>query len=165
MSSNKTDVTVVLSALQTMHSKYKFMESSLVEVRKQVKSRHPELLANLEVVRKLISRTVAGGGDGEAFSTYFALADQVHAKAKVTPKGTVCMWLGADVMLEYTYEEAVGMLESHIKAAEVKMREAEEDLDFIRDQVITIEVNMARVFNHDVEVRKAGKLAATVAAK
>lgn len=30
-----------------------------------------------------------------------------------------------------------------------------EDLAFLRDQVITTEVNMARVFNHDVKVRRA----------
>ena len=147
-------MTTVLSALQTMHSKYKFMESSLVETRKQVKARHPDLLANLEVVKSLVKRSVEGGGTGEAFPTYFALADQVHTKALVTPVGKVCMWLGADVMLEYTYAEAITLLEQHIGAAETKMKEAEEDLDFIRDQIITVEVNMARTFNHEVEVKR-----------
>lgn len=154
MEANKTDVTTVLSALQTMHSKYKFMESSLVEVRKQVKSRHPELLANLEAVQKLVAKSVEGGGSGEAFPTYFTLADQVHAKAMVEPTGKVCMWLGADVMLEYTYSEAITLLEQHVGAAEVKMKEADEDLDFIRDQIITVEVNMARTFNHEVEQKR-----------
>ena len=32
-----------------------------------------------------------------------------------------------------------------------------EDLAFLRDQIITSEVNIARVFNHDVRVRRAAK--------
>jgi hypothetical protein len=30
-----------------------------------------------------------------------------------------------------------------------------EDLGFLRDQIITSEVNIARVFNHDVRIRRA----------
>jgi hypothetical protein len=183
-------VEAVLAALQNMHSKYKFMESNLVENRKQLQARHPELLANLGVVRMLVGKSVAGGGSGEAFPAYFALADQVHAKALVAPSGRVCLWLGADVMLEYSYAEALELLQANTAAAEKKLAETEEDCDFVREQIITIEVraglatahtlsplaahtltatptttharaaqvNMARVFNHDVEVQRRHKL-------
>ena len=33
----------------------------------------------------------------------------------------------------------------------------EEDLDMVRDQIITVEVNIARVFNHDVVRRRQAK--------
>lgn len=35
-----------------------------------------------------------------------------------------------------------------------------EDLAFLKDQMITTEVNIARVFNHDVKLRKKAKEAA-----
>ena len=108
----------MLAALQNLHSKYKFMESNLVENRKQLLARHPELLANLDAVRMLVGMSEAGGGSGQPFSTYFALADQVHAKATVAPSGRVCLWLGADVMLEYSYAEALELLQANSAAAE-----------------------------------------------
>jgi prefoldin subunit 5 len=140
LASRTTSVESVLGALQNMHSKYKFMESNLVENRKQLKARHPELLANLAAVKALIGKSVEGGGSGEAFPTFFALSDQVHAKAMVAPSGRVCLWLGADVMLEYSYAEALELLQANTAAAETKVCETEEDLDFLREQIITIEV-------------------------
>ena len=140
LDSHRTGVEAVLQALQNMHSKYKFMESNLVENRKQLRARHPELLANLGVVKMLVGKSVEGGGSGEAFSTYFPIADQVHAKAMVAPTGRVCLWLGADVMLEYSYAEALELLQANTAAAEKKLAETEEDCDFVREQIITIEV-------------------------
>lgn len=140
LEAHKTGVESVLAALQNLHSKYKFMESNLVENRKQLLARHPELLANLDAVRMLVGMSEAGGGSGQPFSTYFALADQVHAKATVAPSGRVCLWLGADVMLEYSYAEALELLQANSAAAEKKLAETEEDCDFVREQIITIEV-------------------------
>jgi hypothetical protein len=140
LESHRVNVESVLAALQNMHSKYKFMESNLVENRKQLTARHPELLANLSVVKMLVAKSVEGGGSGEAFPTYFALADQVHAKAMVAPSGRVCLWLGADIMLEYSYAEALELLQANTSAAEKKIAETEEDCDFVREQIITIEV-------------------------
>jgi prefoldin subunit 5 len=140
LEAHKTGVESVLAALQNLHSKYKFMESNLVENRKQLLARHPELLANLDAVRMLMGMSEAGGGSGQPFSTYFALADQVHAKATVAPSGRVCLWLGADVMLEYSYAEALELLQANSAAAEKKLAETEEDCDFVREQIITIEV-------------------------
>ena len=40
----------------------------------------------------------------------FALSDQVFAKAKVPVTYTVNLWLGANVMLEYTLEDAKDIL-------------------------------------------------------
>ena len=35
--------------------------------------------------------------------------------------GRVCLWLGANVMLEYSYEEAVGVLETSLGNAREKL--------------------------------------------
>ena len=41
--------------------------------------------------------------------------------------------------------------------AKLKLVETVEDLDHLRDNVITVEVNMARVYNFDVKVRRDKK--------
>jgi len=162
---SKVPVEDLLAALQTMHSKYKLMESSLVENRKSLRARIPGIQASLDAVRMLVARSVEGGGSGEAFTTFFEVSDQVHAKAVVAPTGKVCLWLGANVMLEYTYAEAVALLQANLDAAVSKEAEQLVDLDFVREQVVMVEVNMARAFNHDVEERRKQKRLGMVGGK
>ena len=49
------------------------------------------------------------------------------------------------------------MLTKSLKDAKLKLVETVEDLDHLRDNVITVEVNMARVFNYDVKRRRDEK--------
>ena len=49
---------------------------------------------------------------------------------------------------------------SQLAAAETKQAHFTEDLGFLRDQIITVEVNMARLFNHDVKTRRQAGLPA-----
>lgn len=58
-------------------------------------------------------------------------------------------------MVEYTLEEGLALLQDNKKAASDMIQQLEEDLGFIRDQVNTTEVSIARVYNYDVKVRKA----------
>ena len=88
--------------------------------------------------------------------TKFNLADNVYADAEVEGNGFVCLWMGANVMLEFTYEEAVDLLEKNLAEATRKLKEFNEDLDFLKDQITTAEVSMARVYNHDVKSAAAG---------
>jgi hypothetical protein len=126
-----------LEALSTILSKYKLMESGLVENRKSLRAKIPDIGASLDVVKMLQEKAAAD----EEFSAFFALADNVHAKALITPsKGVVCLWLGANVMLEYSYAEARELLETNLRNAHQKVEETAEELDILREQIITTEV-------------------------
>ncbi|KAJ6657437.1 hypothetical protein lerEdw1_002496 [Lerista edwardsae] len=59
----------------------------------------------------------------------------------------------ANVMLEYDIDEAQALLEKNLSTATRNLESLEEDLDFLRDQFTTTEVNMARVYNWDVKRR------------
>ena len=61
--------------------------------------------------------------------------------------GKVALWLGANVMVEYTYEEAIKLLGKNLMNAEAKIKETEDDIDFLKDQTTTTEVNLARIYN------------------
>ena len=66
----------------------------------------------------------------------------------------VCLWLGANVMLEYPRAEAIALLEQQLADAKQALATTIDDMGFLRDQVTTTEVNMARVFNWDVKNRR-----------
>ena len=87
------------------------------------------------------------------------VSDNIWAKAKIpNDSGRVGLWLGANVMVEYTYQEALVLLNKNLKNAEDKLKEADDDIDFLKDNLTTTEVNMARVYNQGVaNKQKAAK--------
>ena len=75
------------------------------------------------------------------------MADTLFACAIVTDKERVGVWLGASVMAEYTPAEAIDLLEKRVQDAERIIREAEEVVFFLREQITTMEVSLARMYN------------------
>lgn len=47
-------------------------------------------------------------------------------------------------MLEYPIDEAKELLDSKLKSAMMSLVQVKEDLEYIREQITTMEVNMAR---------------------
>ena len=90
-------------------------------------------------------------GDEKEVETNFLVSDNIWAKATLpNDTGKVGLWLGANVMVEYSYDEALKLLMKNLTNAETKMKETEEDIDYLKDQITTTEVNMARVYNQGV---------------
>ncbi|KAJ8927826.1 hypothetical protein NQ314_019709 [Rhamnusium bicolor] len=152
-SENNANVDDVLKRLDSQHAKYKFMEYNLLSKKRRLQTQVPELKRSLSMIEKLEEQK-------EEFETQFLLSEQVFAKAKVPPTETVYLWLGLNVMLEYSLQDAKKLLTQNITAAIRNLGYVEHDLDFLRDQFTTTEVNMARVFNWDVKRRQAAKAAA-----
>lgn len=141
----------VLKILDENHGKYKFIEYNLVNKRRRLKAQIPDLEKTLEVIKKLQQKK----DSSRELETQFLLSEQVYAKAIIPPTDKVCLWLGANVMLEYTLDDAQEMLTKNIEAAKRNLSYVEHDLDFVINQFTTIEVNMARIFNWDVKRRIA----------
>ena len=60
-------------------------------------------------------------------------------------------------MLEYPIDEAIELLEKNSHSATSSLESAQKDLDKCKDQITTLEVNMARVYNWDVQKKKKVK--------
>ena len=97
---------------------------------------------------------------GEAATTFYNLSDVVFVPAKIVPRDLVAVWMGAGVMLEYTYAEARALMSEQLAAAGTKMATNSADLAFLREQIITTEVNSARVYNYSVKEARRAKLEA-----
>ena len=99
---------------------------------------------------------IAGTAD---LRTTFSLNDTLYAHATITPSTLkeVYLWLGANVMVAYPLDEAEEMLSERLEKAQVKLKECEEDGEFLREQITTMEVATARVYNWDVGERRKEK--------
>lgn len=93
----------------------------------------------------------------EDINTTFLLSDDVFAKARIPPTEKVCLWLGANVMLEYELDEAEKLLSNNLSSSEAILKEVVSDMEFLRDQITTTEVNMARVHNWNVKKVQTAK--------
>ena len=71
-----------------------------------------------------------------------------------TSSKTICLWIGANTMVEYKYEEAIELLSKQLVQTHAKMTELDEDLNHLKANSITVEVNMARIFNYTVKQKK-----------
>ena len=131
--------------MNELYQKYKFMENQLARSKQTLKVKLPDITKTLEMVAMLKSR--ASQADREVESN-FLLSDNIWAKATIpNDTGKVGLWLGANVMVEYTYDEAIKLLGKNLKNAQDKLKETDEDIDYLKDQITTTEVNMARIYN------------------
>jgi len=145
--------TDVVAKLQELYSKYQYMQSSLTAQRASLKTKLPDIVSALETVNHLIERRNKAEECESAEYTY-QLCETVWCKASAAPTNVVCLWLGANCMLEYTLEEALELLSTNEKNARENLKSLEEDIAFMRDQITTTEVNIARTHNYGVKQRQ-----------
>jgi len=151
--SGQDNVEEKLKSLDEAHQKYKFMETNLVSRRRRLKSQVPDITSSLAMIEQLRQKAEKQ----EEMETQFLLSDQAYAKAKIPPTDKVCLWLGANVMLEYSLDDAEDLLRKNKESAEKTILQTAFDLDYLRDQMTITEVTMARLYNWDVKKRKDSK--------
>lgn len=138
-----------MAAFQDRLQQYKYMEASKQQQLAELRSKILDIENNLAVIRHLQQQ--ADGG--ETLTTNFELDSTLYARADVDLRSldSVYLWLGADVMLEYPLDEALDLLNVRLVNNTQQRDKDLEDLDFLRQNITTMEVNTARLYNWDVE--------------
>ncbi|KAF2204097.1 prefoldin subunit [Delitschia confertaspora ATCC 74209] len=147
---DRCEVESTINSFKEMISKYQFMEVNTQRRAAGLKDKIPDIQKTLETVRFLKTRKP----DFEPIETTFELNDTLYAKAMVPPTEEVYLWLGANVMLAYPIPEAEELLKSKLSTAKQSLANCEEDMEFLREQITTLEVAFARVYNWDVAQRR-----------
>ncbi|KAL3898820.1 MAG: hypothetical protein SGCHY_002482 [Lobulomycetales sp.] len=146
-----------LQKFNEMIGKFKYMQKSLNARKASLNQKIPEIESSCDMVNYIIKKKEMDAADAP-MQVQFELAETCWAKASVPLPDHVSLWLGANVMLEYPVAEAAELLNDKLKIAKESLKQADEDLDFLREQITTMEVNIARVYNFDVKNRKEGKV-------
>lgn len=71
----------------------------------------------------------------------------------------VSLWLGANTIVELTFEEALSLLKTNLANADSSLSQITEELSYIKDQKTTTEVNVARVYNHSLALKREQQIA------
>ncbi|KAH3759872.1 Prefoldin, subunit 3 [Pelomyxa schiedti] len=153
-------------AIRTLQSSYetlKSLEASHTHRRASLMEKIPHIEDTLKAIeflqeqRQIIQqKKPKGTASAKAVSgveVTYELSSNVSAHATVV-NPTVCnLWLGANVMMEYSLEEAHALLSNNREQAKALVEGIDADLAVIKDSIVTTEVNMARVYNWDVKHR------------
>ena len=148
-----------LNIMQGLLQRYKFMEKNLANNLQSYKDKVPTISRALDAVKHLVKCQA----EEQELDLHFNLSNNVYAEAHVVPQGTVALWLGVNVMLEYSYDEALALLEDNLAKAKAKLEETRSNNEFLREQIITTEVNIARIYNYGVLLRRQEKAKAAAA--
>lgn len=146
------DPTAYVGALQDLHSKFKYSESTLQSQKSGVRIKLPDIQAAYDLVKFLVDKRDASQ---KSVDMTYQLSENIYASAEIpTENNMLMLWLGANVMLEYTYDEALELLGMNLANAKEQLETIKVDLEFVREQIVTSEVNIARCHNHGVLLRQ-----------
>ncbi|KAK9837359.1 hypothetical protein WJX84_009037 [Apatococcus fuscideae] len=148
-----SSVEEAIQKLRQHHELYTAAQQRLTSQRARFMQKGPEIKATLSAVQLLMRQR-----EKQETATFdFELTEEVFVKAKVEPVDAVNLWLGANVMLEYTLEDAAHLLETNLNVCQESLKNTESSLDLIKDFLTTTEVNIARLYNYEVLQRKHKK--------
>lgn len=131
------------------------MELSKKQQLADLNTKIPDIEKNLEVIAHI--EQTKEDGEANTIETNYELDSTLYTKAVIDAEklDSVYLWLGAEVMLEYPLDEAVELLNVRLKNNKEQLATVKEDLEFLRENITTMEVNTARLYNWDVERRKS----------
>ncbi|KAL4273555.1 hypothetical protein GQ457_13G005530 [Hibiscus cannabinus] len=161
LSQTGLDVNSALAFLQERLQQYKLVEMKLLAQQRDLQAKIPDIEKCLDVVATLQAKK----GTGEDLIADFEVSEGIYSRARIEDKDSVCLWLGANVMLEYSCEEATSLLNKNLENARASLEVLITDLQFLRDQVTITQVTIARVYNWDVHQRRIRQTATSSTAK
>ncbi|KAH7831746.1 putative prefoldin subunit 3 [Monocercomonoides exilis] len=146
---------VAFRLLNELYQKYKYMERSLAIKKAALEKKIPEIQKSLTALDHLIEKK----DQEEPHVVDFLLHENVYAQATLKKSSAVGLWLGANVMVEYSHEDAKELLTKNLNNAKITLNSINEDFTFLKEQLTICEVGIARIFNYDVKKRREAKLA------
>ena len=140
----------VITSLQNAQKKFKFTEAQFTKFQNSMTFKIPEIEKALELITQLKKTKEK---EIKTMKTKFMLTEGIFSEAVCEINNKVFLWLGANTMVEYTYDEAYDLLKKNLDNAKKNLETYKKDLEFIKDQITITEVNYARVHNYKVSLK------------
>ncbi|RNF05362.1 prefoldin [Trypanosoma rangeli] len=141
----------LISNLILESSKYEHMEKRLVSSMANLDYKIPTIKKTLHALNFLKKQLQE---EQAPVRSYYCLTDAVFGEAEVVPQETVHLWMGAKVMVEYTFDEASQLLERNLANALTNLKHTKEDLAWVQEQMTNLQINISRVYNYDLQNKR-----------
>jgi prefoldin subunit 5 len=131
--------------------KFRFLEANLEERLSRTDAKKSELDQNLRVIRMLQRLDKV-----EQVDVDFELGDSLYARGTLSNPSQckVHLWLSSGAMVVYSPGEAETMLADRLQDTKSLLEKIGEEQRYLKEQITTAEVNMARLYNHHLSQSK-----------
>lgn len=96
------------------------MEAQIHKHTESIRGKMPDIEKALESIEYLQRKIKE---KAEKVSVDYMVSSNLYSKAEVAITDRVCLWLGADVLCEYTYSEATQLLNKNKENAVVTLKQ------------------------------------------
>lgn len=119
------------------------MDVNLQTRRERIREKIAEIQRSIQAVKTL------GSTPEDSMTVDFELGNTMYSRATIEnpARAKVHLWLGASIMLEYTQEEALQLLDKKLADNQSLLDKILHDLKYAREQITTMELNIARLHN------------------
>jgi len=74
----------------------------------------------------------------------YQLSHGIYAQAEIPPPDNVRIWIGSSVLMQLSLDEAEELLQEQLDLLKTKLEETQKSIDFLRDNIVHLEVNHSR---------------------
>ncbi len=118
----------IMESLQDAYSKYKYLEMHITRQKDNMAMKIPEIERALEIIKQL------GCAKEAETEVDYMVCDTIYSKATIAKDiEKVNLWLGANTMVEFTFQEANNLLTKNLLNAQNNLSTFETDLSFLKD--------------------------------
>jgi prefoldin subunit 5 len=90
----------------------------------------------------------------------FLISEGIFVKGRAKePLEHISLWLGANTVVQLTFKEALELLRTNLSNALSSREQISEELAYVKDQKTTTEVNVARVYNYSLQLKREQQIA------
>ena len=160
-----------ITQLQKTYRELKQLEQSLAARKTNLATKLPSLERTLDAVKHLKAQSEArkeqAPEERKVRHVRYELGESgIYAQAALAEQAyeRVNLWMGANVMIEYTLDDAIALLEKNLGDARETIAGISRDMDIVKERTVTMEVNIARFYNHELAQHNKQRAAAAAAA-
>lgn len=126
------------------------MENHSVQRLALLNSKLPEIKKSISVLENILK--LKENKSLSQLSIDFELDETIYSEGKVNLDTceVAHIWLGANVMVEYPLAEGLALLREKEEIVKSRLEKCSEENLYIREQITTLEVNMARLYNWSI---------------
>lgn len=143
------DPKVEIVKLREINMKYNAMKNFLEKRKEKTEQKIDELNESILVVRGVEKKQKMAreniNENKKALELFMPLEETLYVKGEMNLAHTIYIWLGANVMVELKFDEALNLLNSHLDRAHNLYKQMVEESEYMRKQVEIANANLAAV--------------------
>ncbi|EPZ31738.1 Prefoldin-domain-containing protein [Rozella allomycis CSF55] len=128
-----------MKSYDEMLNRIKHAEINILQRKMKIGGKLPEIKKSISAIDYILEKR--DEDKDQALETRFELSDTLYANATLPVTDKVCLWLGANVMVEYEINEAKDLLLGKQAIAEKSIKQLDADAYYLREQITTLEVS------------------------